>query len=526
MNIFEEITESYTYNGTVSIKALEDDIVTLENQIDRYNATLREIQLRGKKSSVLIEKIRDAKMRLSLLRAVLKREKDKASPDDIIKNMLGISAKDANETETPASAASNKTPIPQNFEKAEIEIVNEEEDSTAIEDETKSEKEVIAEDVKNEKIGEDDIVIEKEKQNEVASEAKVDGIEKNDSEIIEETHEKTEEHEVILNKADIISEHSVVKPGVIINQETGIVTVSKTLENQTEYFIPENEKNKDEEIKKTVEMEKYKVSDDDYNLTKATKEELAEFYATLKSDNTIQVTENEEIVEKDNEVPDIDCPPPTIDDYTERIDGPEILTYDTDEGKSFESVEVFEEPPIKENNIISSEEINEDTYDSIAFAQLTEKDLKEYDMDTVYEPFPKDEDRIYASFDLCEITDRVNTLYVTGVIIPDKKKLRVTFFDLRDYEIFYTLLKKYEKEKCNIFKWFKKNLPSIFMTVTNNICGKVAKYEYVFSGCRIVEVEDTPYGFKDPHNIMETNGTETGIHNCCVTFKYKKLVTK
>ena len=70
MNIFEEIAESYTYNGAISIKALEDDIVTLENQLDSYNATLRELQLRGKKPGMLIEKIRDAKMRLSLLRAV------------------------------------------------------------------------------------------------------------------------------------------------------------------------------------------------------------------------------------------------------------------------------------------------------------------------------------------------------------------------------------------------------------------------------------------------------------------------
>ena len=107
MNIFEEIAESYTYNGAISIKALEDDIVTLENQLDSYNATLRELQLRGKKPGMLIEKIRDAKMRLSLLRAVLRREKDKASPDDIIKNMLGISANEAKETTSPETAAGN-----------------------------------------------------------------------------------------------------------------------------------------------------------------------------------------------------------------------------------------------------------------------------------------------------------------------------------------------------------------------------------------------------------------------------------
>ena len=72
MNIFEELAESYTYNGVVSLKALDDDIVTLENQIDSYNATLRELQLRGKKVTPLVAKIRDAKIRLSLLKAVYK----------------------------------------------------------------------------------------------------------------------------------------------------------------------------------------------------------------------------------------------------------------------------------------------------------------------------------------------------------------------------------------------------------------------------------------------------------------------
>ena len=34
MGIFDELAESYTYNGAVSIKAIEDDIVILENQLD------------------------------------------------------------------------------------------------------------------------------------------------------------------------------------------------------------------------------------------------------------------------------------------------------------------------------------------------------------------------------------------------------------------------------------------------------------------------------------------------------------
>lgn len=125
MNIFEEIAERYTYNGVVSLKALDDDIVTLENQIDSWLATLNELRLRGKKSSTIVEKIRDGKIRLSLLKAVYKRESDKTNQDDVIADVLGISAKNANEIETPGTAADNKEPVRQNFEKAEIEVINE-----------------------------------------------------------------------------------------------------------------------------------------------------------------------------------------------------------------------------------------------------------------------------------------------------------------------------------------------------------------------------------------------------------------
>lgn len=211
MNIFEEIAESYTYNGAVSIKALEDDIVTMENQLDSYNATLNELKIRGKKTGILVGKIRDCKMHLSLLKAVLKREKDKASPDDIIKNMLGISAKDANETERPETAANNRPPIPQNFEKAEIESVDNE-----------------------------DFVV--------------------------------------------------------------------------------------------VEMEKFKVSDEVYDLTMADKEELDEFYATLTSDDTVFVLKNGETAEVENEPPVTDCPPLTIDDYFEPVNENELVRYYDENG--------------------------------------------------------------------------------------------------------------------------------------------------------------------------------------------------
>lgn len=115
MNIFEELTERYTYNGAVSLKAIEDDIVTLENQIDNYNATLNELRLRRKNQTPLNDKIREAKIHLSILKAFYKKETDRDTSDDVILNMLGVSAKSAKETDSPETVASDREPKPQNF---------------------------------------------------------------------------------------------------------------------------------------------------------------------------------------------------------------------------------------------------------------------------------------------------------------------------------------------------------------------------------------------------------------------------
>lgn len=122
MGIFEELADAYTYNGSISLKALEDDIITLENQIDSYDATIRELNIRKKKPGVLIEKRRDARIRLSLLKTFYKREKDKDTTNDVILNMLGISANEAKEEERVLTAAEGREPKPQNFESSELEV--------------------------------------------------------------------------------------------------------------------------------------------------------------------------------------------------------------------------------------------------------------------------------------------------------------------------------------------------------------------------------------------------------------------
>ena len=134
MNIIDEIIESYTYNGVVSEKAIEDDIATLENQIESYGFTLNEVRLRRKNDGPLITKIRDAKIRLSLLKAVEKKVKEQMSSDAAIVNMLGVSGKSAKEVEEIGTVANGKAPVPQNFESSEAEKPQPEEEIQVNED--------------------------------------------------------------------------------------------------------------------------------------------------------------------------------------------------------------------------------------------------------------------------------------------------------------------------------------------------------------------------------------------------------
>jgi hypothetical protein len=153
MNIFEELAESYTYNGVVSLKAIDDDIVTLENQLDSFKSTLEEIRIRGKKTGPLVEKMRDTKVRLSLLKALYRRESDKNTSDDIVLNMLGFSANNAKEVELPKTAAEGKEPVVQNFEESEAEVVEETvEDTDAVVSENEDVEDVVIE--KNDDVAE------------------------------------------------------------------------------------------------------------------------------------------------------------------------------------------------------------------------------------------------------------------------------------------------------------------------------------------------------------------------------------
>lgn len=88
MNIIDELIQSYTYNGEVSTKALDDDIATLENQIESYNATLKEIRLRKKNDGPLVDRIREAQIRLSVLNVVRNKVMKDKTEDDVAMEIL------------------------------------------------------------------------------------------------------------------------------------------------------------------------------------------------------------------------------------------------------------------------------------------------------------------------------------------------------------------------------------------------------------------------------------------------------
>ena len=513
MNIFEEIAESYTYNGAISIKALEDDIVTMENQLGTYNATLRELQLRGKKPGMLIEKIRDTKMRLSLLRAVLRREKNKVSPDDILKNMLGISANEAKETTSPETAAENKTPAQQNFEKAEIEVLDEDSDSTVVEEEPLTNSEVTVENLQCDDSSAVDVVIERDRQNDIASNTKIETNRESDTEIIEEINEKDEEHKAISNKDDMVAEHSIVRPEVSFDKESGIITISKTPESHCEYFIPKNEKNKDED-KNAIEMEKFKVSDDVYDLTKASNEELADFYATLKSDDAIKVVNDSEVVETENEVPTIDCQPPTIDDYLEPVDEQESVTYYDENGEEYTEI-----PPCYDDNVTEYDTINLNDAQNITDKNVITCETDANNEFNVYDAFKEDKTELVASVCLSDVTDMVNTMRVYGQIDHNRRLLNIRFVDVRDYEVFVKLLKEREEERRNPFKFLFKKPKSIFIYMTASVGDSSQKYKFEFTRCRIKNVFDSEYTPK-----IGIPSEDSSYHDCGVTFKYKKLI--
>lgn len=469
MNIFEELAESYTYNGVVSLKALDDDIVTLENQIDSYNATLREIQLRGKKPAAqLVSKIRDAKIRLSLLKAVYKKESDKNVSNDVILGMLGVSANNAKEVETPETAVAHKEPKLQNFESSELELPQPE----VVEE---------VESVDNEKVDDEEVIVETVEAEEVTSEPEL-GIE-----------------DITEPEAELVSSDD------------------NPIEDIVEEVAPETQEEvKDEEAKA------FKIDHIDlYDRAIIVKDLNSREENVVKEILGAPAVPESEM--EDGAVESV--PPPTIDDYQEPLDnvGPEF-TLDEETGEVILNRDTFDGEtdyfiPEREKN-----EVQKQDNDSVECEQETVKDdvvVSEFDEPLNDSPAPdafyKPEIDIHVSFDLSEYTNMVNTNTITGSFNPDKKTLEILIKDVRDYEVFLELLRE-NNEKKGFFKRLGKKPRSIFMYVHEKINETVKEHVYEFTDCHVVSIYDTYY---QAGNLSSSYDSDS--HECGATFKYKKL---
>lgn len=562
MNIFEQLAEEYTYNGVVSLKAIDDDIVTLENQIDSYNATLREVQLRGKKpASQLITKIREAKIRLSLLKTLYKKESDKNTPNDIILNMLGISANNAKEVETPETAVAKREPKPQNFDASELEKGGDDydwQDSWALTTGTEEQREFYLDKVKP-------VLTEKLK----GEEAPATQI------------EKEEITECKCSKSKVPNEEiSECEPGnskIEERDEQEVVTTKIEAETDDEYELVNAQPEEDKTFKgvmvnnEPLPTKEYEVdipADDGYTPDMkivAEGNDVDEFKSAFWSDmdRFIKSDEYDKIVfgtsiETDNNREDGSVevvPPPTIDDYKEPIDTvghEEEYIQDSGDVMFGQWIDDEEDCEAPESGITFNEEtgeiiLNKNSFDGQVdyFVPGIEANNPCGDCDAVecpsnpksefitplvepekpieeefgtYETFYPEANKIYASFDLSDYTDTVNTNTIRGVFNTRDKMLELTFTDIRDYPIFKMLMKE-KVEHISFFKRIAKKPRSIFMYVVEDYgSGEKNETKYEFIDCCVADLFDSEYQSQGG----SVYHPETS-HECYVKFKYKKL---
>lgn len=518
MNIIDELIESYTYNGVVSQKAIEDDIATLENQIESYNFTLNEVRLRRKNDGPLVSKIRDAKIRLSLLKAVEKKVKEHMSSDAAIVNMLGISGKSAKEVEEVGTVANGKEPIPQNFESAEaepIEEVNEvvsEENKFVPQIDIGTESGIITIGEHDPNAGVDYMI----PQREAGKENNELGIvNKPDNKPIEEVTALTEKPEIepeetareeVSIPTEEVSEHEVdiEANGPIDEKELNAEYVTE--QESEDGFRPDIKI----EPQKSEEERKINVLVPEFNMEDRTAEtvppptidDYMEPVDTVKPEASMDEKTGEMVFSLDSFNGDVEYQNPCLDcDVTECIRHPESDTF---------RIEPIE-PEIK---------TDEPTFGFDDFLKPNE------DFDTVYKTFPEEVCKMSASVDLCSLTNMVNTMHIEPIIDFTKKTLSLRFFDIRDYGVFLELVRLRKKNRW-WSRFFEKNLPTIFMTAEANVDGAITEYRFAFNRCRVVEVSDSefrpldePVSFHDCYAIISYSNV-TILHGTTNKENYK-----
>ena len=473
MNIIDEITESYTYNGVVSLKALEDDIITLENQIEGQEDTLREIRLRGKNERPLLAKIRDSKIKLSFLKTIYRRESEKPAKDQVIDSVLGESAKAAESVESPDTAAGDKRPVPQDFAMAEAgDIPDGVTRTSAI---TMEPEETGAESATPE----------------AGLTAKPEG----ESVILDKY--RTGE-----NEYDLTSAPDDELPGIydLLKREDDVfVTNARPVP-------PDPEKTPDVAV--------------------APREDKPVYSNPLNADLE-PVTDGEDIQAEPA------APDPVFTDEgawyaLNRDDKPEPV---------FEKAVVTDPHPEAQDGlkpaVEKDEEIGSDYPVTVIPAEgpgtdgtrsaVGTEDTGQRNDFPVYHAFQDKMRMIKMFIDLSVPEGLTGPLYVCGRIDPVKRLLDVRFVDVEDYDIFLSFLKEWEDNRRKIFG---KKRRVIFMDIHTQAGRKERYHRLTFEGCGIVGFDDTMYATE---SVMDEGYVPTDTltsHRCGITFKYKKLTIK
>ncbi len=530
MGVFDEIAEEYTYNGVISMKALEDDIVTLENQIDSYDATLKELALRRKNPAALKNKIREAKIRLSLLKALYKKESEQVVSDDKILDILGISGKNAKETETPTTAASKKEPLPQDFQKSEIEVT---EDYTEVKTVTGvdscDEKGVVVED---EPITPDkpDVVIESG-----------DKTEKLFCTMIKEKSQESDGE--VVSGTDIIDVEGHAGPSIEHEASPGdlntcigennsdsftdIETVPSSLETLTDEKSkgPSPEPTNEEEIKISQEVTEDEVNEIEVEDIK-TEEGGPNFIVKIQKipdEEEVECAENILKPETEDEAEALGRYPNIEEECGNEVPQMTEPDIEPETGTTADFLRWarrFENFADDDNELKPEYPLEEPVFEDIPYVPETEADFpNNSDLSTVYNAFPDEKRSIMSIIDLSQFTKaNIETENLSPYFDVKEKTLTLRFDDIRDYGVFVGFVKEHTE---NIWGWFKRLLKkprNIFMIVTIKTDNLSRVYRYDFNNCEIYEVLDTDYP-----SVFSKNCDK---HNCSVTFKYKKLVLK
>ena len=465
MNIIDEITESYTYNGVVSLKALEDDIITLENQIESQEDTLREIRLRGKNERPLLTKIRDSKIKLSFLKTIYRRESEKPVKDQTIDSVLGESAKAAESVESPDTAAGDKRPVPQDFAMAEAgdipdgvahtPVITMEPEETGAESATPEGESVILDKYRT---GENEYDLTS------APDDELPGI----YDLLKR------EDNVFVTNARPLSADSEKTPDVAVAPR----------EDKPVYSNPFN-----------ADLEPVTDGEDNQAEPAAPDPVFTDegaWYALNRDDKPEPVFEKAVVT----------------DPHPEAQDGPKPIVEKEGEIDS-EYPSTVTPLPGPETDISQPVIEGEDAGQESDFP--------------VYHTFQDKMRMIKMFIDLSVPEGLTGPLYVCGRIDPVKRLLDVRFVDVEDYDIFLSLLKEWENNRRKIFG---KKRRTIFMDIHTQAGKKERYHRLTFEGCGIVGFDDTMYATE---SVMDEGYVPTDTltsHHCGITFKYKKLTIK